>query len=70
MRKEDVRIGHVYAVKVSGKIVPVRITRKSDMGGWVGISLETGRDVRIKTAGKLRSEVFVAEKILSEKEAQ
>lgn len=57
MRKEAVQIGHIYAVLVHNKIVPVRVTRLSDLGGWVGISLETGQDVRIKTAGKLRNEV-------------
>jgi hypothetical protein len=54
MRKGDVQIGSTYNVKVSGRVVPVRITRESPYGGWVGQNIKTGREVRIRTAGRLR----------------
>jgi len=62
MRKEQVSIGKVYAVKVSGKVVPVRITREASsiLGGWYGTNTITGREVRIRTAGKLRREIAEA----------
>lgn len=78
MKKADVKIGSTYIVKVSGKLVKVRIT--GDLGtyiigwssprgmttfkrpverhrGWAGVNLATNRDVHIRTAAKLRSEV-------------
>ena len=54
MRKNDVQIGSTYNIKVSGHVVPVRITRESPYGGWVGQNIKTGREVRIRTAGRLR----------------
>jgi len=54
MRKEDVIMDQIYLVKVSNNIVPVRLTSLIDMGGWYGENLITGRNIRIKTAGRLR----------------
>ncbi len=54
MKAEDVKIGEMYAVKVSGKIAPVVIDDEHPDGGWVGTNQETGRQVRIKTARRLR----------------
>lgn len=54
MKKSEVKIGSVYVVKVSDKLTRVRIDRESEYGGWDGINLNTGREVRIKTAAKLR----------------
>ena len=54
MKKKDVEIGKVYAVKVSGKVSPVKLIKESPYGGWFGRNLWTNREVRIKTAGKLR----------------
>jgi hypothetical protein len=56
MKKKDVELGKIYTVKVSGRIVPVRILRLSPYGGWVGQNLITTREVHIKTAGRLRGE--------------
>jgi hypothetical protein len=56
MKKKDVVIGRIYFVKVSGKIVPVKLTAESPHGGWIGVNTKTGREVRIKTAGRLRAE--------------
>ena len=59
MKAINVKPGEVYAVKVSGKICPVRLDRVHHAipgyaGGWWGTNLNTGRAVRIKTAAKLR----------------
>ncbi len=61
MRKDEVQVGKVYAMKVSGDIVPVRITGEKWSGdkhtGWVGTNTKTNRGVRIKSAQRLRGEV-------------
>ena len=54
MKKEDVKIGDAYVVKVSGRLVEVTIMSESQFGGWNGMSLATGRHVRIRTAARLR----------------
>lgn len=56
MKKSEVTLGKVYAVKVSGKIVPVRLDSESTCGGWNGTNLNTKREVRIRSAAKLRRE--------------
>ena len=57
MLKKDVRIGGIYVVKVSGRLVRVRIELEHPFKGWTGTNLATGRRVRIKPAAKLRREV-------------
>jgi hypothetical protein len=57
MKNEDVSVGRVYAVKVSGQVVPVMLTTTSRYGGWNGLNLTTKRDVRIHSAAKLRFEL-------------
>ena len=54
MKAKDVKIGGLYLVKVSGQLVPVKLIDESRYGGWTGKNLTTGREVRIKTAAKLR----------------
>ena len=54
MKKKDVVIGGCYMAKVSGKIVPVKLLEECQWGGWVGKNMITKREVRIKTAAKLR----------------
>jgi hypothetical protein len=54
MTKRDVVLGHVYAVKVSGRIQQVRLVAESPHGGWVGRNLQTGREVRIRSAARIR----------------
>jgi len=56
MRKAEIKIGGRYDAKVSGKIVPVRILSESMYGGWHAVNENTGRDVRIKSAQRLRRE--------------
>jgi len=57
MRKAEVEIGATYAAKVSGKLTKVRITRPSPYGGWDGLNLATQREVRIRSAARLRAPV-------------
>jgi hypothetical protein len=54
MKKADVQIGQSYTAKISGQIQSVRITRESPYGGWLGVNPATGREIRIRTAAKLR----------------
>ena len=61
MKKVQVEIDKVYACKVSGNIVPVRIDSESRFGGWNGTNMITKRHVRIKTAGKLRYSVYYSQ---------
>ena len=57
MKKNDVQIGATYLVKVAGNLVPVKITREHDNGGWVGTSVKTGKTIRIKSAQRLRKQL-------------
>jgi|HubBroStandDraft_1064217.scaffolds.fasta_scaffold1960916_1 hypothetical protein len=59
MKKQDVQIGGLYVVKVSGNMAVVKITGESPYGGWDGRNVHTGRDVRIRTAARLRRPVAV-----------
>ncbi len=54
MKKAEVQIGSTYIVKVSGLLARVRITGESPYGGWRGTNLATGREVRIRSAARLR----------------
>ena len=63
MQKHNVKIGTTYIVKVSDKLAEVRLTREHDRGGWYGTNLATGREIRIRTAARLRSEVKPAQGI-------
>lgn len=60
MKKRDVMIGGIYAAKVSGRIVPVRITAESRYGGWDAINTRTNRPIRIRSAQRLRYRVNAA----------
>jgi len=57
MQKHNVKVGSTYIVKVSGTLAKVRITREHPRGGWYGTNIATGREIRIRTAARLRSEV-------------
>ena len=57
MQKHSVKIGTTYIVKVSDKLAKVRLTREHERGRWYGTNLATGREIRIRTAARLRSEV-------------
>jgi len=63
MQKQNIKVGSTYIVKVSGTLARVRITREHARGGWYGTNLATGREIRIRTAARLRSEVPPAQGI-------
>ena len=63
MQKHNIKVGSTYIVKVSGMLARVRITREHARGGWYGTNLATGREIRIRTAARLRSEVKPAQGI-------
>lgn len=54
MKKNDVKVGETYRVKVSGSMADVRITGENPHGGWDGVNVLTNRKVRIKSAQRLR----------------
>ena len=53
-------------MKVSGTLAKVRLTREHARGGWYGTNLATGREIRIRTAARLRSEVPASQGISPE----
>ena len=63
MQKHNIKVGSTYIVKVSGTLAKVRLTREHPRGGWYGTNLATGREIRIRTAARLRSEVPTAQEI-------
>jgi len=63
MQKHNVKIGSTYIVKVSGTLAKVRLTRECHYGGWYATNLATGREIRIRTAARLRAEVKPAQGI-------
>src|SRR3954466_14302023 len=60
MKKDDVKVGGTYSVKVGEQVVPVKITEEKWTGdkhtGWAGVNTLTNRAVRIKSAQRLRRE--------------
>lgn len=66
MKKKDVKVGGKYIAKISGYLVPVKIISESPYGGWVGKNPRTGREVRIKTAAKLRCRAWTKTKARNE----
>jgi len=54
MKSKDLTIGGVYAVKVSGRICPVRIDSVSTYGGWTCKNLRTERGVHVRGAARFR----------------
>ena len=54
MKKSEIEGGTTYIAKVSGVLAKVRITGESPYGGWRGKNLATGREVRIRSAARLR----------------
>jgi hypothetical protein len=54
MKKREVVIGQSYVCKVSDKLQTVSIVRESRFGGWDGVNIATGREIRVRTAARLR----------------
>lgn len=64
MKKADVKLGCLYEARVSGALTTVRIDREcvSPQGRtqWVGTNVRTGREIRIRSAQRLRKEIMPA----------
>jgi hypothetical protein len=66
MKRSEVEVGKVYAAKISGSLVPVRIERDRGTAlgygkcerhtGWDAVNLSTHRQIHIATAARLRGE--------------
>ena len=58
MKSKDVQIGKTYIAKVSGKLSRVRIISEviAPWTGWSGKNLDTGREINIRSAARLRRE--------------
>ena len=54
MKKDNVKLGQTYVVKVSGMVQPVRMDAKNAHGGWDGTNMKTKKPVRVKSAARLR----------------
>jgi hypothetical protein len=54
MKKAEIELLGYYLAKVSGKVTKVRIINESQHGGWNAINTATGREIRIRTAARLR----------------
>jgi len=61
MKKNQVHIGGTFVAKVSAKLATVRIDAESRFGGWEATNVSTRRNVRIKSAQRLRREVSPVE---------
>jgi len=59
MKQDQIKLGQVYAAKVTGKVVPVRIDAENPNGGWDATNTHTNRPVRIKSVQRLRNKVSV-----------
>lgn len=57
MKKSEVKINGRYYAKVSDKVTEVRIKGVSRFGGWDAVNESTGREIRIKSAARLRGAV-------------
>jgi hypothetical protein len=57
MKGKEIKIGAIYAVKVSGKLCRVRVNGPSPYGGWDCRNLETNRPVHVRGAGRFRYEL-------------
>jgi hypothetical protein len=63
MKAADVKIGSRYLAKVSGTVVPVRVTgtfeyrtRTAYRDGWLAVNTVSGRAIRIKSPQRFRAE--------------
>ena len=55
MTKRDIKVGSTYTGKVSGRLAHIRIDGIAPSGGYYATNVATGRQIRLRTAGRLRS---------------
>jgi len=62
VKRYEVQICHLYAAKVSGRLVPVKILYGIEAYGkltrWIALDLETGEQIEIKSGANLKYEMF------------
>jgi hypothetical protein len=54
MKKNEVKVGGTYLAKVTDKVVSVRLDAEHPRGGWQATNLTTKKQIRIKSAQRLR----------------
>ena len=54
MTKDEIKIGGTYLAKVTDRVVPIRIDAENRHGGWDATNLVTNKQIRIKSAQRLR----------------
>jgi hypothetical protein len=53
MKKADIKINSIYAMKVGRNTIGIRIMSQSQNGHWVGVNVNTSKEVIIKSADQL-----------------
>lgn len=53
MKRDQVQLGSVYACRVSGRVVPVRVVDRLRSGGYRATNTRTGKPIRVKSPEKL-----------------
>jgi len=54
MKKDEIEVGQAYTAKLSGNLTTVVVEAASPHGGWDAINTRTGKQVRVKSAQRLR----------------
>ncbi len=55
MKKNEIKIGGQYIVKIGGQPTIVRIVAESSFGGWSAVNLHNWRMVHIRAIAKLHN---------------
>jgi hypothetical protein len=53
MKKTDVEISSIYAMKIGKNTIGVRIMSQNPDGHWIGTNINTGKELLIKSANQL-----------------
>ncbi|OHB44354.1 MAG: hypothetical protein A2Y13_09240 [Planctomycetes bacterium GWC2_45_44] len=53
MEKADIKISSIYAMKVGKNTIGIRIMSQNPDGHWVGVNVNTNKEVIIKSADRL-----------------
>ena len=61
IHKADVVVGETYRIRHTSGFTDIKITHVCQYGGWYATNLKTGREIRIKSAAKLRRVVTAEE---------
>ena len=56
MKKTQVKIGGRYIAKVNNMLTVVRIVDENRYGGWNAVNEQTGRQIHVRSAQRLRRE--------------